>query len=259
MLLWHVPDFSAALLATWSIQQIQLLTATLITLPSKQATCIVVNSLAGHINNLAHAQIVHLFVSLLGLPNWLSMLGCYWVLMLISLVPSVHGWTGRMLVSAICACTKFPRNLGNHVILVFFRIWNTHNHVYFSILLWNGHLQWQRWRVLISLGLTHNLHRQRIQWLEAMDKWPCGDCFTFYSMVLRDDVLIENNKYGYITNRAMTIVNFMHALTAETRCSFHPFVNAGYEDIMLICLQYIVSGVLHVWWTCGNACMLSVL
>ena len=66
-----------------------------------------------------------------------------------------------------------------------------------------------------------HLHRWRIQCLEAMDdhvvivcgdcftmwcltmwwliQWPCGDCFTFYSTMLRDDVLIENNKYGYMT------------------------------------------------------------
>ena len=65
-----------------------------------------------------------------------------------------------------------------------------------------------------------------------MDKCSCGDCLTFYSVLLRDDVLIENNKYGYITmqnNGAMKIVNFMHAQVAETRRSFHPSVNAGYE------------------------------
>ena len=52
-----------------------------------------------------------------------------------------------------------------------------------------------------------------------MDKWPYGDCFTFYSAVVHNDVLIENNKYGYITmqnNGAMKIVNFTHAQTAET-------------------------------------------
>ena len=32
--------------------------------------------LARH-NNLAHTQIVHMLVSLLDLPNWFSMLGCY--------------------------------------------------------------------------------------------------------------------------------------------------------------------------------------
>ena len=41
--------------------------------------------------------------------------------------------------------------------------------------------------------------------------------------MLRDDVLIENNKYSYVTvqnNGAMKIVIFMHAQTAETRRSF---------------------------------------
>ena len=70
--------------------------------------------------------------------------------------------------------------------------------------------------------------------------------------MLRNDVLIENNKYGYITmqnNRALAIINFMHVLTAETRRSFHPFVNAGYEDIMLICLQ------VHCVWC--TTCMMN--
>ena len=34
--------------------------------------------------------------------------------------------------------------------------------------------------------------------MEAMDKWPCGDCFTFYFTMLRNDILIENSKYDYI-------------------------------------------------------------
>ena len=45
----------------------------------------------------------------------------------------------------------------------------------------------------------------------------------FYSVMLRDDVLIENNKYGCVimqNNGAMKIVNFTHAQTAETRRSF---------------------------------------
>ena len=119
---------------------------------------------------------------------------------------------------------NFPRNLGNRAILVFFREWIMHNRVILvAILHHNGHLQ-QQWRwILISLGLMHNLHKRRIQWLEAMEKWPCGDSFTFYSVVLRDDVLIENNNYGCVimqNNGAMKIVNFTHAQTAETRCSF---------------------------------------
>ena len=120
---------------------------------------------------------------------------------------------------------NFPRNLGNRVILVFFRVWNTHNCV---ILIFFHVMATCSDRVLISLGLMHNLHRWRIQCLEAMDKWPCGDCFTFYSMMLRDDILIENNKYGYVTmqnNGTMKIVNFTHAHTAETRRSFlHPWM-----------------------------------
>ena len=37
--------------------------------------------------------------------------------------------------------------------------------------------------------------------------------FTFYSAMLHDDVLIKNNKYGWVimqNNGAMKIVNFMH-------------------------------------------------
>ena len=42
--------------------------------------------------------------------------------------------------------------------------------------------------------------------------------------MLRDDVLIENIKYGCVimqNNGAMKLVNFTHAQTAETRRSFH--------------------------------------
>ena len=42
-------------------------------------------------------------------------------------------------------------------------------------------------------------------------------------MMLRDDVLIENIKYGCIimqNNGAMKIVNFTHAQMAKTSCSF---------------------------------------
>ena len=54
-----------------------------------------------------------------------------------------------------------------HVILVFFHVMAMH-------------FQWQRWQVLASLGLTHNLHRQGYSvWKPWI--WPCGDCFTFYS------------------------------------------------------------------------------
>ena len=50
-----------------------------------------------------------------------------------------------------------------------------------------GHLQ-RQWRwVLISLGMTHYLHRRNVQWPEAMEKWLCGDCFAFSSVILRDD------------------------------------------------------------------------
>ena len=79
-----------------------------------------------------------------------------------------------------------------------------------------------------------------------MDKWPCGDCFNFYSVMLRDDVLIENNKYGYVTmqnNGAMKLVNFTHAQTAETRRSFRPSVNARYEATTCSCLRCSIATV----------------
>ena len=44
-----------------------------------------------------------------------------------------------------------------------------------------------------------------------------------YHVMVRIDVLIESNKYGYVTiqnNGAMKIANFTHAQTAETRRSF---------------------------------------
>ena len=50
--------------------------------------------------------------------------------------------------------------------------------------------------------------------------------------MLCDDVLIKNNKYGWVSmqnNGSMKTVNFTHAITAETRHSFLPFMNAEYE------------------------------
>ena len=76
---------------------------------------------------------------------------------------------------------------------------------FFGILPRNGHLQWQWQRVLISLGLTHNLHKWRIQWLKAMEKW--GDWFSFYFVIVAD-------------NGPMKIVNFTHVQTAKPRHYF---------------------------------------
>ena len=86
----------------------------------------------------------------------------------IAMYPVFTDGQKECLVSAICTCAKFSQKSGKPC--------------YFGILPRNGHLRWQRRRVLISLGLTHNLQRRRIQWLEVMDKWSCGDCFTFYSV-----------------------------------------------------------------------------
>ena len=94
-----------------------------------------------------------------------------------SLVRTVERTPG---FSCLCMHKIFPEILGNRVILVFFRVMATCS---------------DSDEVLISLGLTHNLHRQSIQWLEAIEKWPCSDCLTSYSAMLRDDVLIVNIKY----------------------------------------------------------------
>ena len=40
---------------------------------------------------------------------------------------ALYRWRKKHLVSAVCACAKFSQNLGNHVILVFFYVWVTHN------------------------------------------------------------------------------------------------------------------------------------
>ena len=123
----------------------------------------------------------------------------------------VREWTlvEEHLVSAICACVKFSQKYGKLC--------------YFSILPHNWHSQWQ-W-VLISLGLMHNLHRQTKDTVTGnhgeMTMW-----WLFY-FLLCDAVrwcitcVIENNKYGYVMmQKAMEIVNFMHAQMAETRHSF---------------------------------------
>ena len=136
----------------------------------------------------------------------------------------IHGRRKECLVSRFAHAWNFPRNLGNCGILVFSRIWITHNRVilvFFRLMATHSDSDGEFLSALI--GLMHNPHKERIQWPEAMEKWPCGDCFTFYSVVLHDDVLIENNKYGCVimqNNGAMKIVNFTHAQTAETRHSF---------------------------------------
>ena len=69
-----------------------------------------------------------------------------------------------------------------------------------------------------------------------MEKWLCGDWLTFYSTMLHDYVLIENNKYGCVimqNNGTTKLVNSTQAKTAETRHSFHypwmPGRVRGYE------------------------------
>ena len=170
--------------------------------------------------------------------NWMSimesvrMLFIYWfglwpqhiAYLHASLVPGIHGRRKEHLVSAVCAYAKFSQKSGKPC--------------YFGILPYNSHLQWQWQQVLISLGLMHSLHRRRIQCLEAMDEWPCGDCFTFYSVMLCDE-------YGYVTmqnNGAMKIVNFTHAQMAETR---HSFLRPWTPGTRLTCTYASVSN--YLW------------
>ena len=68
--------------------------------------------------------------------------------------------------------------------------------------------------------------------------------------MLRDDVLIENNKYGCIimqNNWAMKIVNFTHAQTAETR-HFSVICERrvqGYSLALIISLEDLVVKQAH--------------
>ena len=140
-----------------------------------------------HTIYLIHAQIIHVFISLLGLglPSIYNVHDiparlllaiiclCTWDWNLVnsksfanvhavvcadqlllwtiteaptwSFVSGIHGRRKECLVSAVCACTKFSQKSGKPC--------------YFGILPCNGRLQRQWWRVLISLGLTHNLHK----------------------------------------------------------------------------------------------------
>ena len=55
---------------------------------------------------------------------------CVWASMARgSLVPSVHGGGKNAWFQPFAHAPNFPRNQGNRVILVFFRVWITHNHV----------------------------------------------------------------------------------------------------------------------------------
>ena len=56
----------------------------------------------------------------------------------------------------------------------------------------------------------------------------------FYSTMLRNDVLIENNKYGYVTMQNNEIVNLrMHKRLKPGVLSLP--VNAGYKAKAFIC------------------------
>ena len=114
-----------------------------------------------------------------------------------------------------------------------------------------AHLQWQLQRILISLGLIHNLHRWRRQWLEALEKWPCGDCLTFYSAMLHDDVWII-----ILSKTTSTVVSWckimekwnsqLHACAKRLKPGIFsaialPFaMNAGYEASLYLCLIQIL-------------------
>ena len=64
-------------------------------------------------------------------------------------------------------------------------------------------------------------------------------------MVLRDDVLIENNNYSCVimqNNGAMKVVNFAHAQTAETKRSF---LRPRTSGTRLLRLEHLASGAMY--------------
>ena len=123
---------------------------------------------------------------------------------------------------------KISPEIWETVIFIFFLIWNTCNHV---ILVF--------FRVMATCSdrddeLSSSLVLCIIYTDEGYSDWKpwINDHVVIVLLLLCDDVLIENNKYGYVTMPnygAMKIVNFTHVQTAETRCSFRPSVNAGYK------------------------------
>ena len=134
------------------------------------------------------------------------------------------------LVSAFCAFAKFSQKSGN-CYFVFFSVWNTHNCVIlvFSCIMATCSDRDDEFSSALVLCIIYT-DRGYMQCLEAMNKWSCGDCYAFYSVMLHDDVLIENNKYGWViichygyinmqNNGALKMVNFTHEQTAETRHS----------------------------------------
>ena len=78
--------------------------------------------------------------------------------------------------------------------------------------------------VLHIIYTDEGYSRIQLQYWKPLVNDHVVNCFTFYSVMLRDDVLIENNKYGCVimqNNEAMKIVNFTHVQTAEIRHSFY--------------------------------------
>ena len=151
---------------------------------------------------------------------------CVYVLcacMCISLYPAFTGGGKNAWFQPLAHARNFLRNLGNRVILVFFYVWITHNHVilvFFRIMVTCSNSD-NKFSSALVLHII-NTSKEYSDW----KPWR-NDCVVivllFYSVVLRDDVLIENNNYVCVimqNNGAMKIVNFTHAQTAETRRSF---------------------------------------
>ena len=122
-----------------------------------------------------------------------------------------------------------------------------------SVLFWYSYVCDNKFSSALVLRI-YNLHKRiylYMQWLEAMEKWPCGHCFTCYSMILHDDVLIENNKYGCIimqNNGAMKIVNFMHV--KQLKPAFCRLWMLGTRLIPVVTFQ--LPEPLHRWSNCNS-------
>ena len=74
--------------------------------------------------------------------------------------------------------------------------------------------------------------------------------------MVHNDVLIKNNKYGYVTmqnNGAMKIVNFTHVQMAETRRSFLRPWTSGMRLIVYLSVHPTEPGPLFIFWSGINS------
>ena len=113
-----------------------------------------------------------------------------------SLVPG-HLWRGEETAEKnawfqlFAHAQNFPRNLGNRVILVFFRVIATYSDEFSSALVLR--------KIYTDEGYSDSKPGRNDHVVIV---------FTFYSAMLHNDVLIKNNKYGWVimqNNGAMKI------------------------------------------------------